>query len=141
MKFLKSVLLSSILFLALISFTVSSNDYVGYWKGEDKGEVGFLKLTQDGYATFVMEDQSLGGKSTNYQGVDARMIYKIDDSFDPTHIDLVIIKNDNDQELNRLKGIIKMPDSDHLMMALGFNSPERPADFSKDAITFSRATE
>lgn len=143
MKFLK---LSSVLITLLFLFSSFSTDidktYIGKWKGEDKGDIGFLTLTQDGYAAFEFGGKIMGGESYKHQGVDASMTYTIDTSSKPYAIDFIITNNTNSKELGRLIGIIEMPDANTMQMAMTFGGgTTRPTDFSKDAVTFSRYKE
>ena len=80
MKILKALSLTAVIFMFLTSFTalVGDSPHVGRWKGEDKGDMGFLELTSDGYATFEFEGQKMGGKSYVSDGVELAMTYKID---------------------------------------------------------------
>lgn len=143
MKFFKRFSLLLISILLFSSFTIDADKtYVGKWKGEDKGDIGFLTLSHDGYATFEIGEQTMGGKSFNQQGVDASMKYTVGTSSKPYSIDFIIINNTENKELGRLKGIIEMTDSNTMKMAMTFGGgTTRPTDFSADAITFNRAKE
>ncbi|MBF4983776.1 hypothetical protein FNJ87_05320 [Nonlabens mediterrranea] len=140
MKILKALSLTAVLFMFLTSFTalVGDSPHVGRWKGEDKGDMGFLELTSDGYATFEFEGQKMGGKSYVSDGVELAMTYKIDKKKSPTHIDFIIIDKSSNAELGSLKGIIEMKSHDQLHLALSFSGESRPTDFTVDALLFSR---
>lgn len=143
MKLLKQL---SVLTAALFLFCSFSFDgepsYVGKWKGQDKGDIGFLTLSAEGYAIFEFNGQTMGGKSYNHQGVNAAMKYTVDTTSSPYKIDFIIHDNDADTELGRLKGIIEMNNSEKMKMAMTFGGGSgRPTDFSVDAITFFRAKE
>ncbi|MFD1063947.1 hypothetical protein ACFQ1Q_11880 [Winogradskyella litorisediminis] len=143
MKLLKqTTFIISVLFL-LSSFTkIEDKSYVGKWKGEDKGDIGFLILSKEGYATFEFEGQAMGGKSYNHKGIEASMKYIVNTSSKPYAIDFIITNLSNDEELGRLIGIIEMNDKSTMKMALTFGGgSERPSDFSQDAITFNRFKE
>ncbi|MEM6686205.1 MAG: hypothetical protein AAF617_10505 [Bacteroidota bacterium] len=139
MKILKKLSLALVTILMLFSFTAPEGDYVGKWKGKDKGDIGYLTLSSDGYATFEFNGQILGGKSYNHQGTSASMKYTVNKGVSPASIDFMIINNGTKKELGRLKGIIKMNSRNEMQMAIRFGGGAgRPTDFSTDAITFSR---
>ncbi|WP_241148001.1 hypothetical protein [Lacinutrix jangbogonensis] len=124
--------------MLLCSFTVSDSEYVGKWKGKDKGDIGFLTLSSEGYSTFEFNGQSMGGKSYDHQGKKAAMKYTIDDKTSPASIGFIIIDNESNTEMGRIKGILEMKSSDELQMAMAFGGGTRPTDYSKDAIVFNR---
>lgn len=139
MKILKKLSFALVTLLLLFSFTAPGGEHVGKWKGQDKGDIGFLTLTKDGYATFEFNGQTMGGKSYNHQGVNAAMKYTVNNGTSPTGIDFIIYDNDAKAELGRLKGIIKMNNKNEMQMAITFGGGAgRPTDFSSDAIVFDR---
>ena len=139
MKILKRLSLAIITLFVLFSFTSTERDYVGKWKGEDKGDIGSITLSSDGYATFEFNGQIMGGKSYNHQGIDAAMKYTVNTKVVPTAIDFIIVQNKSKKELARLKGILKMKSKDEMQMALRFGGGGgRPDDFSKDVVVFNR---
>lgn len=140
MKILKALSLSAVLFMFLTSFAASVGDsaHVGLWKGEDKGDMGYLELTSDGYATFEFQGEKMGGKSYYNDGLELAMTYEIDNKKTPAHIDFIMIDKSENSELGRLKGIIDMKSRDQLNLAIGFGGGSRPADFTVDALLFTR---
>lgn len=137
-----SILLTALFLFCSFSFIDADKSYVGKWKGKDKGDIGFLTLTKDGYATFEFNGQVMGGKSYNHQGIDGSMTYTVNTSTSPYMIDFIIIDNSSDKELGRLRGIIKMNNNNEMQMAMTFGGGTgRPSDFSQDAITFTRHKE
>ncbi|AXG71611.1 hypothetical protein KORDIASMS9_03868 [Kordia sp. SMS9] len=139
MKILKKLSFALVALLLLFSFTAPEGDYVGKWKGKDKGDIGFLTLSSDGYATFEFNGQTMGGKSYNHQGVNAAMKYTVNSGMSPKGIDFIIIDNKANKELGRLKGIINMKSRNEMQMAMTFGGGTgRPTDFSNDAIVFDR---
>jgi len=139
MKILKKLSFALVTLLLLYSFTTPGGEHVGKWKGKDKGDIGFLTLTSDGFATFEFNGQTMGGKSYNHQGVNAAMKYTVNNGTSPTSIDFIIFDNDAERELGRLKGIIKMKSRNEMQMAMTFGGGTgRPTDFSADAIVFDR---
>lgn len=139
MKLLKKLLFACATLLILFSFTAPKGEHVGKWKGKDKGDIGFLTLTEDGYATFEFNGQIMGGKSYNHQGTNAAMKYTVNYGTSPTSIDFIIVNNKEKAEMGRLKGIIKMKSRNEMQMALKFGGGSgRPTNFSTDAIVFNR---
>lgn len=139
MKILKKIALALITLVFLYSFTAPDEAHVGKWKGKDKGDIGFLTLTSDGYATFEFNGQTMGGKSYDHQGVKAAMKYTVNNGTSPAAIDFIIMDLKADAELGRLKGIINMKSRNEMQMAITFGGGAgRPTDFTVDAIVFDR---
>lgn len=139
MKILKKLSFALVTLLLLYSFAAPGGEHVGKWKGKDKGDIGFLTLTSDGFATFEFNGQTMGGRSYNHQGVNAAMKYTVNNGTSPTSIDFIIYDNNAKEELGRLKGIIKMNNRNEMQMAMTFGGGTgRPTDFSADAIVFDR---
>ncbi|KAB8152199.1 hypothetical protein EZY14_014215 [Kordia sp. TARA_039_SRF] len=139
MKILKKLSFALVALMLLFSFTAPGGDHVGKWKGKDKGDIGFLTLSSDGYATFEFNGQTMGGKSYNHQGTTASMKYTVNNGMSPAGIDFIIVEKASKKELGRLKGIIKMKSRNEMQMALTFGGGYgRPKDFSTDAIVFNR---
>lgn len=139
MKILKKLSLALVTLLLVYSFTAPSGQHIGKWKGKDKGEIGFLTLSSDGYATFEAEGKITGGKSYQVGEMIASMKYIVDNGTSPIAIDFIIIDNSNDKELGRLRGIIKMKSKNEMQMAMTFGGGSgRPTDFENDAIVFDR---
>jgi hypothetical protein len=139
MKILKKLSFAIVTLLVLSSFTIPEGNYIGKWKGKDKGDIGFLTLTSDGYAIFEFNGQIMGGRSYNHQGTKAAMKYTVNEGVSPSAIDFMIIDNGSKKELGRLKGIINMKSRDVMQMAIRFGGGAgRPTNFSTDAIVFNR---
>ncbi|MGH1386303.1 hypothetical protein [Kordia sp.] len=139
MKILKKLSFALVTLMLLFSFTAPEGDYVGKWKGQDQGDIGFLTLTSDGYASFEINGQIVGGKSYAMQGMTAAMKYQVNNGISPAGIDFIIIDTESKKELGRLKGILKMKSKDEMQMAMTFGGGTgRPTDFSTDAIVFER---
>ena len=138
MKTIAKNLLLLLLITTLTSLTNISTSYVGKWKGEDKGDIGFLTLDDEGYAYFDSGGQIIGGKSYNHQGVNASMRYEINENVTPYSIDFIITDLTQNVELGRLQGVVKLIEDNKLRMAIGFGGVPRPTDFTKDAIIFNR---
>lgn len=142
MNIIAKNLLLLLFIITLTSLTSISTSYVGKWKGEDKGDIGFLTLDEEGYVTFVFDGTITGGKSYDQQGVKASMRYVINRNVIPHSIDFIITDLTLNKEIGRLKGVLKLiEDNNKLRMAIGFGGVPRPTDFTKDAIIFNRVKE
>ena len=138
MKIFKKSLFTLLALTLLFSFTTTQSNYVGKWKGKDNGDIGYIILSEDGYATFEFDGETMGGKSYYQQNVEVAMKYIINDLVFPSSIDFIIVRNSDNRELGRLKGIIDMQTINEMQLALNFEGTERPNDFSKDAVIFHR---
>ena len=140
MKLFQKLSLIVIILLLLNSFTaVIDEALVGRWKGKEKGDIGFLTLSADGFATFETEDQIMGGKSFKMRGVTASMRYSFNATTVPATIDFIIYEDQTHNELTRLRGIYEINTRDELHLALTFGEGmDRPVDFSTDNVMFYR---
>jgi hypothetical protein len=140
MKLLQKLSLLAITLLLMNSFTVVKDEVlVGRWKGKEKGDIGFLTLSADGFATFEMDGQIMGGRSFDLRGVIVNMRYSVDATAATASIDFIIYENETNNELSRLKGIYEMNTPDELHLALTFGGGlERPEDFSTNDLMFYR---
>ncbi|RZN79935.1 MAG: hypothetical protein EVB11_12100 [Winogradskyella sp.] len=141
MKSIKRLSLFLGAFLIFCSFTIEADkSYIGKWKGKDKGDIGFLTLTKDRYATFEFDGEIMGGKSYNHQGITAALKYRVNTKKDPYRIDFIIWDKKKAIEVGKLRGILKMNSNDEMQMAINFSgSNNRPTDFLIDSITFLRS--
>ena len=132
-----SILLSALLLCCSFSFLDADKTYIGKWKGKDKGDIGYLTLTKDRYATFEFDGEIMGGKSYNHQGVTAALKYRVNTKKNPATIDFIIWDKKKAIEVGKLRGIFKMSSDSEMHMAINFSgSNYRPKDFSADSITF-----
>ncbi|SHH30797.1 hypothetical protein [Winogradskyella jejuensis] len=134
-----------LLFTILVCTSFSGKkdkSYIGKWKGRDKGDVGYLTLTKDRYATFEFGGEIMGGTSYNHSGINASLKYKINTKKDPHEINFVIWDKKKAKEVGRMRGIFRMIDKDKMQMAINFTgSNTRPTDFNSDSIIFYRISE
>ncbi|PPK94032.1 hypothetical protein LY01_02254 [Nonlabens xylanidelens] len=140
MKFFQKLSLVVVTFLLLNSFTITGEDVlVGKWKGTDKGEVGYFDFTPDGYVTFELGGQIMGGKSFSLEGMTAKSTYVVDRTQYPMTIDLIFTDLSTDSELARLLGIFEMNSKDEMHIAINFSGTiERPADFNNNDLILHR---
>ncbi len=91
----------------LISCTNNSKRLIGEWKGTDKGQTGSLVLDKSNHAIFVLENQVIGGKDYEVNGIKSECKYEIDYSKNPIWLDIVIYESGTTKEKGRLKGIVR----------------------------------
>ena len=97
---------------------------IGEWKGTDHtGETASLVFSRDGGAKMiqndiVLDDSSVGGKVT----------WRIDDSHDPMHLDLVI--TDASGETQVLPMIVRFISDTKLQLRKSDDGNSRPVEFS-----------
>ena len=139
MKLLKNL---SILFLSFTLFSaftlVETPAYVGKWRGQDKGDIGYVTFTDDGYAIFEFDGQIMGGKSFVRDGVEASMQYEVEKKENYYNVDIIVKKNENDETMGILQGIFKMNSETEMVLALGFDGSSRPTDFETNQITLRK---
>tara|TARA_R110000787_G_scaffold29800_1_gene80600 strand:- start:6948 stop:7370 length:423 start_codon:yes stop_codon:yes gene_type:complete len=138
MKIFKKTSISLFLLAMLTSFTSSTEIYVGEWKGEDKGDAGTFLFSDDGYATFITNGKSMGGKSYMHDEVKASMKYEVNKKVTPFAIDFIIVQKKEKKELGRLKGLLKIINEEEMLLSIGFGGAPRPENFEKDVITLNR---
>ena len=122
-------------FIALFAFTTGKKKEVGTWTGTDNGKVGSVVFDKDGYAAFVIDGQTLGGKSFTQGGIELSMKYEIDYDALPIQVDFIFFAAALDQEVARMKGIMKFEGKKTMMLALSFDAKgdsQRPDNFDDD---------
>ena len=139
MKSLKNLSLLIVSLVLFCSFSIKdSPSYVGKWKGRDKGDIGYLTLTKDGYALFEFDGQIMGGKSFTRDGTEASMHYEVEKKENYYHIDFIVKKVEDKETLGTLEGIFKMNSESQMVLALGFDGSARPTNFETDQITLNK---
>jgi hypothetical protein len=134
----KRLLFLCITLLAFTSFTTFQGNYVGEWQKKGTGEISFLTLSPDGFATLQIGRKIIGGKAYNYQGVKCAMKYKINKGTFPTAIDLIATEVRSGREITRLKGIVKMNSPNEMQIELVLGGVSRPTSFSSKAVLLKR---
>ena len=120
------------IFLVILLFstdTFCQNTHIGFWKGIDQGEIGFINITENGYALFIISNDSMGGEKFTVNGVQAKMTYTIDYNTQPIKIDFIVIRLDRNEEVGRLLGIIEFIGDTKMKIRFSFDNPTRPIDF------------
>ncbi|MFD1063948.1 hypothetical protein ACFQ1Q_11885 [Winogradskyella litorisediminis] len=137
---------TGVVFLTLFLFCAfldgKDKSYIGKWRGVDKGDIGYLTLTKDRYATFEFRGEIMGGINYDHSGIKASLKYKISTKKEPHQINFVIWDKKKAEEVGRLRGIFKMIDKDKMQMAINFSGSQyRPTNFSEDSIVFYRVSD
>lgn len=134
-------LLSLFLTITLSSQITSAQSLVGKWKGEDNGEVGIIHFDKDGYVSFTVGGEHVGGKNYQAEGLTFDMFYETDDSVTPHKVDFIIKMDEGQIEVARMQGIYNLVDKKTLVINMKFDGSERPAaldDTSEDQITLKK---
>ena len=130
---MKKVLIVILLFpfFSFLSPDYKSADFIGKWRGEDKGDIGYVVFDSAGYASFQMGEEIFGGKEFISAGQKCNMKYKINDTISPIHIDFIITKEVT-KEHKKLLGIAMFKDADNMILAIEFENNTRPTVFNKE---------
>jgi len=132
-------LIALLFIIPLISFDTiqEPSDFLGRWTGEDKGNIGFINFDKEGYASFEIQGQVIGGKEFLLEGKKGSMTYKVNMDTDPIEIDFTITKLET-KEQKSLLAIVKFEDNNNMRIAIDFNAA-RPTDFDgENAMTLKR---
>jgi len=126
----------------LFAFTINQNQEVGTWTGTDDGKVGSVVFEEEGYAAFVIDGKTLGGKSFTQSGVELSMKYDINYDVTPIQVDFIFYSMTVEQEVARMKGILEFEGEKTMKLALNFDTEganERPSDFDdENSVTLER---
>jgi len=114
---------------------------VGLWHGEDQGEIGYLKFEPDGYAFFIIDGDTLGGRSFHMEGMEGSMTYNVNEKDTPKSINFDT-KLKNLQEPKRLSGIIKFTENGELMLSIDFGGGTNLKSFiEEDTVILEKVNE
>lgn len=139
MKSLKRLSILIVSFVLFSAFTlIETPPCVGKWKGEDKGDIGYITFTKDGYALFEFDGQIMGGKSFVRDGVEASMQYEVEKKDNYYNVDIIVKKIENDETMGILQGIFKMNSETEMVLALGFEGSSRPTNFENNEISLRK---
>ncbi|WP_018342658.1 hypothetical protein [Cytophaga aurantiaca] len=118
-------------FFSFLSPDYKTSDFIGKWKGEDKGEIGVITFDNEGYASFEIGGEIMGGKEqTNEEGTFS-MTYKIDAAAQPIHVDFIMTNVKTKEEVIMF-GIAKFKDIDNMYLAVDADTGTRPAEFDTE---------
>jgi uncharacterized protein (TIGR03067 family) len=121
-----------LLILPLFSFNseLKPIDLIGKWTGEDEGQIGFITFDQEGYATFEIQGQVIGGKEFVMNGKKGKMTYEFNLNKNPIEIDLTITKLESNEQ-KKILCIAEFKDENNMIFASKFDS-ERPTEFNDE---------
>ena len=139
---LHSTFLRSLFVLCFLIPTalISAQSLVGSWKGEDNGEVGVINFDDEGYVSFTVNGEEIGGKQYKSEGLVFDMYYEINDAVSPHTMDFVI-KMADDIEVGRMMGIYAFTNDQTLIINMNFDGGDRPAaldESSENQITLTK---
>lgn len=135
-------LLMLFLLIPMLGFNTlqTKNDFIGKWAGEDKNTLGFITFDNEGYASFEIQGQIMGGKEFEINGEKGTMVYTINTKANPIELDLTMTKFTSGEEKTMLC-IAKFDDNDTMSFAMGLDNV-RPTNFDGDTtILLKRVTE
>ena len=101
-----------------LSLTAQNEKLVGKWTGESKGEVGSIIFDSEGFITFIIGGETMGGKEFNAGNEMASMTYSVDYSVEPYPIEMTITGKTSGQEA-KMYGFIQFLTDDSIKMATG----------------------
>ncbi|NMH86543.1 hypothetical protein [Flavivirga algicola] len=121
-----------LLAIPLLSLTTKNDTsrFIGKWKGEDNGDIGYIIFDKEGYATFEIQGKTFGGKEFVLKEEKGSLTYKIDDSKDPIQVDFIITKLATGEE-KRLLCIANFLDTDTMEFAINYKN-NRPTEFDTE---------
>lgn len=132
-------LLILLLTVPLLSLTVEKDNtkFIGKWAGEDEEEIAYLNFNSDGFASFEIGGQIMGGKEFVLNGKKGSMTYEINSKTNPIQVDLIVTMTEN-QEQKKMLCIADFIDNDTMKFAIGFDE-NRPNEFdSENSLVFRR---
>mgnify|MGYP000244677585 FL=1 len=134
-------LLLLLLIIPLTSFNSNNQttDFVGKWLGDENGEIGYIIFDKEGYASFEIEGQVLGGKEFEMNGEKGKMTYKVNNNTDPIEVDFTLTKLETGEQ-KQLFCIAKFIDADSMMFAMSFDEA-RPSNFDGDTTIILKRVE
>ena len=128
---MKKILLL-IFILPLFSYTSDSvsEDFIGKWIGDDKGQIGVMIFDKDGYVSIEIQGEVLGGKEFERNGKKGSMTYEIRPNKDVFEVDFILTILDTNEQ-KKLLGIAKLKDKNNMVFAMSFKG-ERPTEFNEN---------
>lgn len=125
--------------LITILFNYSNEDIlkqdgiVGEWIGTDywQNKSEFI-FTSDKRVSMTIEGKKIGGENFEINGVKAELLYEIDETKEPSWIDLIALEKDKKVEKGRILGIIKFNDENNFEILLNLKGGDRSINFDKN---------
>ncbi len=102
---------------------------VGKWKASQKGDMVYLIFGEDSTFMLKHERDSLGGKSFMFGDGLATSAFKVDTSFKPIHIDMLIIQTASGAVINQMKGIFEVINPGKIRLRMSKDAGDRPNSF------------
>jgi len=131
-----------IAFIALliiqVGCTKDNNSFIGEWSGTNLvGHKITMIFDSDGYATFIVDNKVMGGKSSLIDGKTVSVKYSFDMKKEPIWLDVFTIHEG--KETIRDKAIVKFIGKNKMQFKTYPDAEERPTDFDgKDTVLFTR---
>ena len=122
--------------LLLLNTTTKKEDFLGKWLGEDQSEIGYIVFNSEGYASFEIEGEVIGGKEFYMNGKKGKMTYTINDKTNPIQIDFTLTKTESGESKKAL-AIAEFTDKNTLKFDISFDT-NRPSSFSENSVILKR---
>ena len=68
-----------VVFKGLHFDAIQAQSLVGKWEGTSHGQRGMMNFDKNGYITFIMDNETMGGKKFTESGVELSMKYEFND--------------------------------------------------------------
>ena len=133
---MKHLLTLFIIPLFVFTSNPKKEDFLGKWNGDDKSEIGYITFDNEGYATFEIQGQIIGGKEFTMNGKKGKMSYSINFNTTPIEVDFIVTKLAS-KESKKILGIAEFLDNDTMRFAMDFNA-KRPTEFGDHTILLER---
>ena len=124
-------------FITLILFfaanTLQAQDIVGTWQGDDGAQIGAMIFDAEGYCTFVVGNETMGGKEFEIEGNKGSMSYLIDEKKEPMAITITITRFKSETKegaSTNIYGLLQFIDANNIRLALG-NPEEVVTEFTE----------
>lgn len=133
---MKYIITFFIIPLLLATSTSQKEDFIGKWVGEDQGEIGYIIFDNEGYASFEIAGQIMGGKEFYMNGKKGKMTYTINTKTKPIEVDLTMTKTVSG-ETKKILGIAEFTSEDIMKFNISFDG-KRPTQFDTNSINLKR---
>ena len=110
----KKLLLLPFFLVLFLSANAQFNSLIGTWESRDLDEPVEMILDENGFITFRVDDQLLGGRGYTNDGETLRMTYKTFEQDSTIKITIIIKDLKKNRILKRDTGIIRYIDSNNI---------------------------
>jgi uncharacterized protein (TIGR03067 family) len=130
MRFFLFISITAVLFA--FGIPAKESRHVGKWKITNQSEAGQLIFDSLGFASMIIEKDTIGGKEFNVDGNLQQMKYVMNYNNTPHTIDLIISNKTTGKKINTILGIFEFTPSGGMKMFLNYSEPVRPKFFNPE---------